>query len=64
MQEGEKVVSAQSGFAIALPGKRLGRIKVVSLFGDNETNEGAVCEVISGDVGKAGSGIYVMEAKD
>jgi curli biogenesis system outer membrane secretion channel CsgG len=64
MQEGDKVVSAQTGFQIMLPGKRVGLLKVISVFGDNESNEGAVCELVSGDAAaKPGVALYVTEAK-
>jgi curli biogenesis system outer membrane secretion channel CsgG len=47
-QKTKTINSQQSGFAIDLPPKRIGMIKVVSLFGDNETNEGAVGAIIEG----------------
>jgi curli biogenesis system outer membrane secretion channel CsgG len=42
--------SKQSGFEIALPPRQVATVRVVSLFGDSETNEGSVCEVTSGTV--------------
>ena len=42
--------SKQSGFEIALPPRQVASVRVVSLFGDSETNEGSVCEVTSGTV--------------
>lgn len=50
MEPGEKVQSRQSGFDILLPSKKVATIKVVSFFGDNETNEGSLCELISGNI--------------
>lgn len=65
MQQGETVNSGQTGFAITLPPAQLGKIRVVSLFGDNETNEGAVCELVSGALsGSRGSTVFVAENKD
>jgi hypothetical protein len=65
MQQGETVVSAQSGFRIALPAKRVGVVRVVSLFGDNESNEGAVCELVSGGAeGTSKAALYVTVEKD
>jgi curli biogenesis system outer membrane secretion channel CsgG len=42
--------SKQSGFEIALPPRQVATLRVVSVFGDTETNEGSVCEVTSGAV--------------
>jgi curli biogenesis system outer membrane secretion channel CsgG len=62
LKAGEKVKSGQSGFDITLPAKAVGQIRVVSRFGDNETNEGAVADVISGDIIDAQkSGLYISE---
>ena len=65
MQQGERVKSAQSGFDITLPPKTVGQIRVVSFFGDNETNEGSVAEMLSGEVSEARlAGLYVSESKE
>ena len=48
MRSGERIKSAQSGFDIELPPEKIGELQVVSLFGDNETNEGAVTKLVSG----------------
>jgi curli biogenesis system outer membrane secretion channel CsgG len=61
MQAGAVVKSKQTGFDVALPPRRVGSLRVVSLFGDSETNEGAVCELTSGTVDLAD--LFVMEAK-
>jgi curli biogenesis system outer membrane secretion channel CsgG len=53
LQGGERVKSGQTGFEITLPPKKVGEARIVSLFGDNETNEGAVADVLSGDVSEA-----------
>ncbi len=53
MLSGDTVKSRQSGFDVTLPPKPVGALKVVSLFGDSETNEGAVCVIASGSVDKA-----------
>lgn len=47
---GSKVKSAQTGFNITLPGNKIATIRVVSTFGDNETNEGALVTVSSGSI--------------
>ena len=61
-QQGDRVKSGQSGFEITLPSKVVGKARVVSLFGDNETNEGAVAEILSGDVTEAKrAGLFISE---
>jgi curli biogenesis system outer membrane secretion channel CsgG len=64
-RQGEQVKSGQTGFNITLPSKVIGQIRIVSLFGDNETNEGAVADILSGDVSDAQkSGLYVSDIKE
>jgi hypothetical protein len=53
MRAGQTVKSAQSGFDVQLPPTFVGTLRVLSTFGDTETNEGAVCEVASGTVDRA-----------
>lgn len=50
MLAGETVKSAQTGFEIPLPPKKLADAQVVSTFGDNETNEGSVVRLVSGSL--------------
>lgn len=47
---GRKVKSPQTGFSVTLPGKKIATIRVVSTFGDNETNEGALVTITSGSI--------------
>jgi len=64
MAPGQKVKSKQTGMEISLPGREVARIKVVSFFGDNENNEGSVCEVIKGKIDPASAAtLYVEEVK-
>jgi hypothetical protein len=54
--------SKQSGFEIALPPRQVASVRVVSTFGDSETNEGSVCEVVSGAVDSgAVASLFVAE---
>jgi curli biogenesis system outer membrane secretion channel CsgG len=53
MMPGQKIKSKQSGMEITLPGRQIATIRVVSFFGDNENNEGSVCEVVSGKIDSA-----------
>lgn len=62
MEKGAQVKSAQTGFMINLPAKKAATIKVVSFFGENENNEGAVCEVVSGSFA-SGKPVYVEEVR-
>lgn len=65
MKEGETVKSAQTGFTITLPSTVIGKARVSALFGDNETNEGAIADLISGSANaEAGKVIFIAEAKE
>jgi curli biogenesis system outer membrane secretion channel CsgG len=62
LKQGESVKSGQSGFNIMLPAKTVGQIRIVSLFGSNETDEGAVAAIISGDINDSHKdGLFVSE---
>lgn len=64
VREGERVKSAQTGFPITLPGTPVATVRVVSLFGDAESNEGAVAEVISGTAPTENApGFFISELK-
>lgn len=61
---GQKVKSKQTGMEITLPGKLLATIKVVSFFGDSETDEGSVCQIVTGRIDlSAATNYYVEEVK-
>lgn len=65
MKQGDVIRSQQSGFDIALPSTLLGKARINSLFGDNESNEGSVAELISGAIGSgADNTLYIAESKD
>ena len=53
MKPGKSIKSKQSGFNVSLPSSKAASIKVVSFFGDNETNEGSVCKLIEGNIDSA-----------
>jgi len=63
MRAGETVRSAQSGFDIQLPPARIATVRVSAFFGDSETNEGSVTEVVSGSVPSDTRGLFVAEIK-
>ena len=48
---GETIKSPQTGANITLPGQAIATIRVDSLFGESELNEGAVASVVSGSIG-------------
>ncbi len=62
MREGEQIKSQQTGFLISLPSTQVGLVRVVSLFGDSEADEGSVCEVVQGDFSNS-RGLYIAEVK-
>jgi len=62
LKAGEKLKSSQSGFDITLPATQVGQIRIVSRFGDNETNEGAVADILSGDISDSRKAeLYISE---
>lgn len=50
MRSGKKIKSQQSEFGISLPPTDIAGIKVVGLFGNSESDEGAICEVVRGSL--------------
>jgi hypothetical protein len=62
MESGETTRSKQSGFEVTLPSHQVATLRVASVFGDSETNEGSVCEITSGALDKAAlAKLYVAE---
>jgi curli biogenesis system outer membrane secretion channel CsgG len=50
LTRGKSVKSQQTGFMIELPATEVARVRVISTFGSDETNEGAITSVESGQV--------------
>ena len=48
--QGEQVKSPQTGALITLPGQAIAQVRVETLFGDSELNEGSVASVVSGSL--------------
>lgn len=48
---GEKIKSPQTGAEITLPGQNIATIRIISLFGEGELNEGSIATVVSGSLG-------------
>jgi len=68
VQEGKKVKNPQTNMEITLPGKRIAKIKVVSMVGETPDNEVSMCQVSEGDLSpyiskKDFSGIYICQSK-
>ncbi len=64
MEQGQKVKNKQTGFDITLPSKKIASIRVLSFFGDNEVNEGSICEIISGAIDKSSlNRVFVEEVE-
>lgn len=64
LEAGDTVKSKQTGFDITLPSKRVATIRVTGFFGETETDEGSVCEVMEGSIGKPLSPkLFVAEPK-
>lgn len=57
---GESVQSGQTGFQIALPATPVATLRVVSSFGDDETNEGSVAQLVGGTVPANGAAKYYV----
>jgi len=64
MKRGSTVKSQQSGFGIELPATKIGRIEILSTFGNSEANEGSIAKIIEGDIPTSDfSGLFVAESK-
>jgi curli biogenesis system outer membrane secretion channel CsgG len=64
MSPGQKIKSKQTGMEIILPGKQVATIRVISFFGENENNEGSICEIVSGSIDLSSAAkLYVAEVK-
>ena len=50
LERGKTIKSGQTGFPIQLPATEVARVRVVSTFGTDETNEGSVTEIVSGRI--------------
>lgn len=49
-KKGKSIKNPQTGMMIELPGSKIASIKVISQFGTNYTNEGSICQLISGSL--------------
>lgn len=63
MKKSEAIKSQQTGFVIDLPAEKIATIKIVSLFGDTETNEGSIGEVTDGAISGSTDQIFIKEGE-
>ncbi len=54
-QQGETVVSGQTGLPIRLPGLEVARVQVVSFFGESAETEGTVARLVQGRLPEGGT---------
>ncbi|MGB8930495.1 MAG: CsgG/HfaB family protein [Anaeromyxobacteraceae bacterium] len=65
LEAGQTLKSAQSGFEVALPPKQVAVIRVLTTFGETETAEGSVCEIVSGNVERGAlAKLFVAQVKN
>lgn len=50
MRSGRKIRNPQTGFEVELPATQVATLEVTALFGDSDTNEGAVAKLVAGAV--------------
>ncbi|MDD8018710.1 MAG: CsgG/HfaB family protein [Bacteroidota bacterium] len=62
-KRGAKVNNPQTGTAIELPGKSVGKLKVVSIVQGDVTTELSICSGVGGDLPKDNFGDYYIEEK-
>lgn len=64
MQPGDRLKSGQSGFTVALPATEIATVRVLAQFGETETTEGSIAEIISGSLaGQPTAGLYISERR-
>ena len=55
------MTSGQTGLPITLPGENLGRLEVISFFGDAASGEGSITHLVSGQLGADAKQLIVVE---
>lgn len=61
-KKGKSIKNPQTGMMMELPGSKIASIKVISQFGTTYTDEGSVCEILSGKLDKGNaSELYVQK---
>ena len=49
-KKGKSIKNPQTGMMIELPGNKIASVKIISQFGTTYTDEGSICQVISGNL--------------
>lgn len=63
-RRGEVVTSGQTGLPISLPGQVVGRVEVLSFFGDDSAAEGAIARILQGQIAPGDiKSLRVIEAR-
>lgn len=60
---GETLTSGQTGLPITLPGQVLGKVRIVSFFGEDKMSEGAVTTLVEGKITGDAKTMIVVEDK-
>lgn len=61
-KKGKNIKNPQTGMLIELPGSKVADVQVISQFGSTYTDEGSVCQIISGKInGIAKDKLYVQK---
>ncbi len=64
IEKGKSVKNPQTGMSVELPGKSVGKIKIMSIEGDNPQNEFSIVTFIEGTIDKQNfSNYYIEEVK-
>lgn len=68
MKAGKRVKNPQTGMFITLPGKPLGKVEVLTSFGDTAESEVSMCNIIEGNIdsyikSQDYSALYIQEIK-
>jgi curli biogenesis system outer membrane secretion channel CsgG len=61
MSPGKRITSKQTGMDVQLPGTPIATIRVRSFFGTTDSDEGSICEILSGTVDAASAGNFYVE---
>jgi curli biogenesis system outer membrane secretion channel CsgG len=62
-KRGQKVINPQTGTTIELPGKPVGKIKVITTVPGDITSEISICAVVNGDIPQEKFSEYYVEEK-
>jgi curli biogenesis system outer membrane secretion channel CsgG len=60
-KKGSKIINPQTGMMVELPGIQIAKIKVISQFGTNYTNEGSQCKIINGNLMGADTNVLYVQ---